>query len=432
LNQKLLNQFLGKFLATAEVGFVVFYLLFAESTSIPAQLSTVINALNYAFIGVVVWRLWKRMAYVISLDRSLLVLIGFTIASLLWSVDADFSIKMLLGMIRTTLFGIYLATCFSFQNHLRIFAWVSGWIVAINLVVYLALPSIAMAADPNQIGQVAFVGIYTFKQQTGRIMALALITLLMHFWVYARYRWLSAIGIVGATYMLWLAHSSTYVMASGLAIALFPLHQIVKQGSRQRSLLLLIGLFAVLAMASGLVANWENIAMSSGKGITFNGRTPVWTLAIEQLVKRPLLGYGYSAFWGSEEGWQAFRGVPWAWAEYKPEFDIKTSWTAHNGFLDVALQLGLVGLALLCWHILLVIGRSLTLMQKTHSWESLWMLQILAFQLVGAGFEPATYLASNNIHWIIYVAMAYSAAALLQRLQSPSIDRTIADIKFTA
>jgi exopolysaccharide production protein ExoQ len=426
LNQKLLNQVLGKFLATAEVGFVVFYLLFAESTSIPAQLSTVINALNYAFIGVVVGRLWKRMAYVISLDRSLLILIGFAIVSVLWSVDADFSVKMLLGMLRTTLFGVYLATCFSFQNHLRIFAWVSGWVVAINLVVYLALPSIGMAADPNQIGQFAFVGIYTFKQQTGRIMALALVTLLMHFWVYPRGRWLSAIGIVGATLMLFKAHSSTYVMASAVAIALLPLHQITKQGWRQRMLLGLMALFGVLLLASGLIANWENIAMSSGKGITFNGRTPVWTLAIEQLVKRPLLGYGYSAFWGSEEGWQAFRGVPWAWAEYKPEFDIKTGWTAHNGFLDVALQIGLVGLALLCSHILLVIGRSLALMQKTHSWESLWMLQILAIQLVGAGFEPSTYLASNNIHWIIYVAMAYSSAALLRRIRSPAIDLVIA------
>ncbi len=430
MNQKLLNQSLKQFLTTAEIAFVMFYLLFAESTSIPAQLNTIINVFNYAFIGVMVWRLWKRMAYIISLDRSLLILIGFAIGSVLWSVDPDFSIRMLLGMLRTTLFGIYLATCFSFQNQLRLFAWVSGWVVAINLVVYVALPAIAMAADPNSIGQFAFVGIYTFKQQTARIMALALMTLLMHFWVYARYRWLSAIGILGAAFLLFQAHSSTYVMAIGVAIGLFPLHQMTKQGFRQRTLLLLLMLLAGLVGGGWLLANWENIAMSSSKGITFNGRTPVWILAIEQWVKRPWFGYGYSAFWGSEEGWQAFRGVPWAWAEYKPEFDIKTSWTAHNGFLDLALQLGLVGLGLLCCNILLVVYRSLALMQKTHSWESLWMLQILAIQLVGAGFEPPTYLASNNIHWIIYVAMAYSSAALLRRIRYPTRSPAIESTNF--
>jgi hypothetical protein len=39
---------------------------------------------------------------------------------------------------------------------------------------------------------------------------------------------------------------------------------------------------------------------------------------------------------------------------------------------------------------------------------------------VGAGFEPPTYLASNNIHWIVYVAMAYGSAIVLRRIRDHS------------
>jgi exopolysaccharide production protein ExoQ len=415
-----LNQLLGRLLGRLEIGFVIVYLLFAESTTIPSQISVLINALNYLFVGIMVLRLWKKMAYVMTLDLTMLALVGFTIGSLLWSVDVDYSVRMLLGMLRTTLFGIYFATRFAFPEQLRMFAAVSGLIVAINLLVYAIFPSIGIAADPNSLSDQAFVGIYTNKQQTGRVLSLALITLIMYAWAYSRYRWLSILGAAGAIGLLLSAHTSTYVIAVVVAIMLFPLALIAQQRLQLRILLLLAGLLVGVAFAGVMGANWENLATSSGKGLTFNGRTQVWTLAIEQLMKRPVLGYGYAAFWASDEGWDAFRGVTWAWAEYKPAFDVKTQWTAHNGFLDLALQIGLIGLSILVCHIFLMISRSLALMHKAYQWESLWMLQILAIQLVGAGFEPPTYLASNNIHWIVYVAMAYGSAIVLRRIRDHS------------
>jgi exopolysaccharide production protein ExoQ len=416
LGAKSFNQLLGKFLANTEIFLAILFLFFSESFSIPDSTSKTINLLNYIFLTIMVMRLWKRMAYVVTMDLSLIAIVGFAVCSILWSVDVEYSLRESIGMLRTTLFGIYLATFFSFQDHLKIFAWVSAWAVAVNVFVCVAFPAFGILPDPNNPAQLAYVGIYPYKQILGRMMVLSLITLLTYFWVYPRGRWLSALGILGALFLLLFSRSSTYVLAAILAIAIFPIYQIAKQAAKVRVILLVLALLAILVFSGFLMVSWESLVTSSGKGITFNGRTPIWTLAIEQLMKRPVLGYGYAAFWGSDEGWTVYRGVPWVWSLHKEGNDVRT-FIAHNAFLDVALQLGLVGLTMLLSHIALVVYRSLILMNQTQTLESFWMLQLIVIQVIGSCFEFSTYLVGNSSSWVIYVAMTYSSAKLLHRNQ---------------
>jgi exopolysaccharide production protein ExoQ len=414
LNKPIINPSLRSILLNAEIVLVVVFLFFSESFSLPEIFSKAVNLLNYIFLLVMVLRLWKRMAYVVALDLSLIILIGFTVASVLWSVDVDYSLRESIGMVRTTLLGIYLATCFSCQSQLRLFAWVSMLAVGVNLLFCMAFPTWGILPDPNNPAQFAYVGIYPYKQILGRMMVLSLITLLAYFGAYPRQRWLSVLGMLGAVFLLFASRSSTYVIAAIVAIAIYPIYLIAKQGAKMRVILLLLTLLGIVVFAGFMLVSWESLVTSSGKGVTFNGRTPIWTLAIEQLMKRPLLGYGYSAFWGSDEGWQVYRGVGWVWALHKPEYDVR-KFIAHNAFLDVALQLGLMGLVMLLGNIALVIYRTIALMVQTGSIASFWMLQMIAIQLVGACFEISTYLVGNSSSWVIYVAMAYGSATLLQR-----------------
>ncbi len=414
MNKTTVNQSLQSFLSNTEIVLAVVFLFFSESFSIPEAISKSINLLNYIFLLIIVLRLWKRMAYVVAMDLSLIVLVGFTVCSVVWSVDVDYSLRESIGMMRTTLLGIYLATCFSCQNHLKLFAWVSILAVAVNVLFCVAFPNWGIMPDPNNPAQFAYVGIYPYKQILGRMMVLSLITLLAYFWVYPRHRWLSVLGMLGAVFLLLSSRSSTYVIAAVVAISLLPIYQIAKQGAKIRVILLLLTLLGIVVFAGLMMVSWESLITSSGKGLTFNGRTPIWTLAIEQLMKRPFLGYGYSAFWGSDEGWQVYRGVGWVWALHKPEYDVR-KFIAHNAFLDVALQLGFVGLVMLLGNIASVVYRTIVLMVQTRSIESFWMLQIIAIQLVGSCFEISTYLVGNSSSWVIYVAMAYGSATLLQR-----------------
>ena len=65
----------------------------------------------------------------------------------------------------------------------------------------------------------------------------------------------------------------------------------------------------------------------------FSGREPIWQGYLEAFTWRPIVGSG----WGTSVGWDPMPGELFAVKEFFP---------AHNGFLDIALMLGFVGLFL--------------------------------------------------------------------------------------
>jgi O-antigen ligase len=72
-----------------------------------------------------------------------------------------------------------------------------------------------------------------------------------------------------------------------------------------------------------------------GKDPTLTGRTDVWSYVLDDIQKRPILGWGFCAFWSSNnpaalEIWTALRWVV-------PH--------AHNALLEMLLEVGIVGAA---------------------------------------------------------------------------------------
>jgi exopolysaccharide production protein ExoQ len=78
----------------------------------------------------------------------------------------------------------------------------------------------------------------------------------------------------------------------------------------------------------------EHIFAMSGKDTTFTGRDVIWRFVWEQWCTRPLLGFGYSGFWTSQDD-RVHQALSW------------NPGSAHNGFLEVLVTLGLPGLIFL-------------------------------------------------------------------------------------
>jgi exopolysaccharide production protein ExoQ len=96
---------------------------------------------------------------------------------------------------------------------------------------------------------------------------------------------------------------------------------------------------------------------------TLTGRTRIWPVVHEVISTRPWLGQGWGAVWGEVPlHWQINRSVGFAVAH------------SHNGYLDVRLQVGAVGLALLLLVLLLVFVRGAAQYLKSDSSLSSWPL----------------------------------------------------------
>jgi exopolysaccharide production protein ExoQ len=138
--------------------------------------------------------------------------------------------------------------------------------------------------------------------------------------------------------------------------------------------LLLLVLFSVVA---GVIVVWPDFLVTLlGKDLTLTGRTGIWSAVTDSIAKRPLLGYGYQAFWLGLEGesYRVILAVSWVLAQ------------AQNGFLDVMLEMGMLGLAI----VLLVFGFAfrdgvvclLRSRDDTHLRAVEWYLTIVVLTLI--------------------------------------------------
>ena len=74
---------------------------------------------------------------------------------------------------------------------------------------------------------------------------------------------------------------------------------------------------------------------AAGRDATFTGRTGLWETLLQEPIN-PLIGVGYASFWLGER-------LERFWAMYPTSPPIE----AHNGYLEVYLNLGLIGVCLL-------------------------------------------------------------------------------------
>ena len=123
---------------------------------------------------------------------------------------------------------------------------------------------------------------------------------------------------------------------------------ITKASSSWLKLGLALGLPAFLCLMTIGSVTLDPIALLTEHTLsdpTYTGRDEIWQFAIERIAQRPIVGYGYQAFWGTDElATAALLYRNWVYA----------TTDAHNAFLNIALMTGMVGLLLVTlWAIIM-------------------------------------------------------------------------------
>jgi O-antigen ligase len=90
----------------------------------------------------------------------------------------------------------------------------------------------------------------------------------------------------------------------------------------------------VLSLIDSAFGISQSIVKSLGRNTTYTGRTEIWREVKEQPIN-PLIGCGFLTFWDTKMGSDAIDGIG---ARIN---------TAHNGYLEIYLDGGILGLTLL-------------------------------------------------------------------------------------
>ncbi|NEP17896.1 MAG: O-antigen ligase family protein [Leptolyngbya sp. SIO4C1] len=129
------------------------------------------------------------------------------------------------------------------------------------------------------------------------------------------------------------------------------------------------------------------------------GRTVIWNGVIERLSAHNIwLGFGRESFWLSDN--PLARGFGDIASEYMPAH-------AHNGFIDLLVDLGLIGLAVFVIGYLATLLLALRRSYRAKTPEDLWPIAIMLFILV-YNITESLLMKRANLFWVMYLTNFFS------------------------
>ncbi|BAZ69114.1 MAG: O-antigen ligase family protein [Pelatocladus maniniholoensis HA4357-MV3] len=387
-------------------------LLLTEYFPFPSLILNLVSIIIYLFLFFVIFGRGKRFLYVVTRDISLLLLFSLAIASLFWSNNPEITASQLRFLFRSSLLGVYLAMQYSPREQMSLLSWTAGISIILSLGSIFLFPTFGTALVE---GQLSWVGIYSHKQIFGRQLGLFALIFVVG---YLDKRSNNLSVIIGFLVVLLLALNSNSKTAWLMIIFSLLIVFLYKINKQRRIRLLMFLFFSLLAIVTVFLvtANLKFIVVDLlGKNLEFNGRIPIWNLSIERGLEQPWLGYGYAGFWGSSVADYVIKN---SWAATDEAFSRSaTSFHAHNGYIDIFLQLGFIGLLIFSVNLFITLKRVIILFIYTRSIEYAWMMQFIALFCL-LNFSDSCILLVNTF-WVVYVSIAFSSAIEFKRKFSP-------------
>jgi O-antigen ligase len=209
---------------------------------------------------------------------------------------------------------------------------------------------------------------------------------------------LGAIIIALSLPFLYMTHSKTALAGLPLAWLVSVLMARAQKPSTgiAIALSLLVGLNLV-SVGSIYIAPIRAVVDAILPDPTFTGRTDIWKFAVDHVLQRPITGYGFATFWNTEQVVYGMAGATWA----------NTASQAHNGYLDLALTIGIPGSVLMTlWLIVLPLFDYYRAPEEpANAALKMLFLRICVFAAIESCFE--TLFTQVGTLWLVLITAAF-------------------------
>lgn len=352
-------------------------------------------------IKLVPWPLWTLFAWM-----------GI---STIWSAYPAFTALATFAQLATTAFALFLVSLFSWRHLLRVFANVLRFTLLASFVMeFIAAAMLQGPIAPifkNYSGEkppaAAFYWIQGHLFDGERIQGvvgnsnllafvgmLGVVVFLVEFAIIGTKRWVSAWSITAALLAILLAKSAGIGFAMS-AIAVAAVVSIAAEGkdrdTRHKYYRIAWAFAGTVAI---LVAVYRaEVFEFFGKSPDMTGRSGIWKLVLGLLEQKPVLGWGWISHW--VPGVEPFEGL--VYIRHVPYYQ------AHNAYLDVAMQLGLVGAAIFALLMLITFVRLWRLAVRHTSALYLWPILIFVGLSVWSLTESRMLI---EIGWVLLMVFA--------------------------
>lgn len=316
------------------------------------------------------------------------------IFSAFWSNDFNHSLKRSVVYLVTAAIAMYVGKQYCWKQFYSLIRWISFVILILSMFYANAMPSVGIHKSGS------WQGILKHKNPFSFFMALTLVLWLIYGIYYPKQRKFAfSISILAMVAMDRGGSGASKVLFICL-IGLMLYLNVLKKMTPQWSFVSVVVFFIIsISLMIVVIENLEYIVVDTlNKDLTLTGRTLFWPLVIDEINKQPILGYGVAGFW------QSWRGLD------NPAKDIITPGSgfhpphSHNGFLDIATDLGWLGMSIYIISFINTLAKSVIYLSQEKMPEAGLPLILLTFILMTNITE--TGLLGVNLTWFLYVLIS--------------------------
>lgn len=274
-------------------------------------------------------------------------------------------------------------------------------VLAVN---WLSIPLVHTAVhlpdeiDPSLVGD--WRGLYGQKNTAGAVCVMT--ALLFLFSRNGRHNWIGWVMAAAATGFLVMTHSKTSMGLFPAVLLAGMLYRLCWRDSLSRTIFLLgsiliLGLAAVIAML-----NWETISGLLGDPAGLTGRAEIWQTTLAYMRDHPLLGAGFGTI--------AHTGALSPLHGYARESWVEAIADSHNGYLQILIATGGIGLALALWSMVADPLLRFWPLDPAHVEFKALLFALFVFVLAH-NFLETDFLESDNAAWFAFLVMLASLRA---------------------
>lgn len=428
---------------------IVLLVITLSGTALPLAFGVGISAaigIASFLVSVILWLVIRPRVQWPRLPWYALTYLVWAAASTLWSHWLDATLLTVALLIVTTVAALFVGSVLTWREVVRALASALKWMLSLSILFEIwvsvvwngpILPQFVRpdgpVADPivlwsrdNLFDGGRIQGIFGNSNALAYVALLAIVVFAIRIASQAPRRPGLVLWTLLAAFLFVRAGSATATL-SAVAVVIVLVTVLVmrttkRAGERTRYYLL----YAVVAIG-GLLAAWllrDRIFTALGRSSDLTGRESIWQKVLERAVEHPIIGWGFS--------------TPWIPTE--PAFDRwivdhgQTVMQAHNMWVDVFLQLGAVGVALIAAAYVAFVWRSWFFAVDRPRWDLVsdrpYTAVTLLPTLTGAillvqGLAESTPLLNWGWFLLILFAFKIKQAPLVGR--GPSEERLIGE-----
>lgn len=333
----------------------------------------------------------------------LIIFLIYALSSVLWTNDYS-NLSKVISLLVNFSISLFIVQKFSLINFLRFLRYFFFFILVSSYISVFLFPEIGIDIG---VHAGSWNGVFAQKNRTGIVLVYSLLTSSVLILAENKIKKIDVISSTLTIFFVFNTNSSTAILISILIVIVTLSYVLVlKTQSSVRVLTIFIISIAIITTYFYYEKLIYGITQFTGKDLTLTGRTYIWSYLLETNTGiEKLFGNGYGYYW-SLHNMNLY--------EFYNAIGFITT-TAHNGFIDIILDLGYVGLVLFLLIMMIsILTYSYNIIFKNMSPILLWPLLVLVC-MIPYNFSESLFISYNSLTIIfIFASFMYQTKIKVQ------------------